>query len=79
MSESQSSAQSGQVIEELKNAMYRVQLESGGQVKAHLSTHLKKVIVRLLPGDRVSVEISAFDTSRAKITAKLKPLPTGQR
>ena len=79
MPDSPSSAQTGQVVEGLKNAMYRVQLESGGQVKAHLSTHLKKVIVRLLPGDRVKVEVSSFDTSRAKITAKLDPLATGQR
>ena len=79
MPDSPSSAQSGQVVEELKNAMYRVQLEDGGQVKAHLSTHLKKVIVRLLPGDRGKVEVSSFDTSRAKITAKLDPLPAGQR
>ena len=79
MSDSPSTAQSGQVIEELKNAMYRVQLEAGGQVKAHLSTHLKKVIVRLLPGDRVSVELSEFDTSRGKIVNKLDPLPAGQR
>ena len=79
MSDSSSETQAGQVVEQLKNAMYRVQLEDGGQVKAHLSTHLKKVIVRLLPGDRVSVEVSVFDTSRAKIVGKLEPLPTGQR
>ena len=79
MSDSTSETQAGQVVEQLKNAMYRVQLDDGGQVKAHLSTHLKKVIVRLLPGDRVSVEVSAFDTSRAKIVGKLEPLPTGQR
>ena len=79
MSDSSSETQAGQVVEQLKNAMFRVQLENGGQVKAHLSTHLKKVIVRLLPGDRVSVEVSVFDTSRAKIVGKLAPLPSGQR
>ena len=62
--------------EELQNLMYRVQLDDGPQVKAHLSSLLKKVTVRLLPGERVLVDVSAFDTSRAKITKRLpKVLP----
>jgi translation initiation factor IF-1 len=69
-------AQPGEIMEELQNLMYRVQLDDGPQVKAHLSSLLKKVTVRLLPGERVLVNVSAFDTSRAKITKRLpKVLP----
>ena len=68
--------QPGEIMEELQNLMYRVQLDDGAQVKAHLSSLLKKVTVRLLPGERVLVDVSSFDTSRAKITKRLpKTLP----
>lgn len=66
-----SDAQPGEILEEVQNLLYRVQLDDGRQVKAHVSGLLKKVIIRLLPGERVLVDVSAFDTSRAKITKRL--------
>ena len=69
-------SQPGEIMEEVQNLLYRVQLEDGRQVKAHVSGLLKKVIVRLLPGERVLVNVSEFDTSRAKIVKRLpKTLP----
>jgi translation initiation factor IF-1 len=62
----------GTVIEPLPNAMYRVELESGHKVLAHVSVNMRMYSIRILPGDRVKVEISPFDLSRGRITGRLK-------
>ena len=59
------------VLEELPNALYRVELESRQQVLAHAVGSVKRNFVRLLPGDRVRVELSPHDWTRGRITRRL--------
>ncbi len=61
----------GRVIEALPNTMFRVALDGGGEVLAHLSGRMKVRYIRVLPGDRVRVEISAYDPARGRITYRL--------
>jgi translation initiation factor IF-1 len=58
----------GTVVEPLKNAMFRVQLENGHLVLAHVSGKLRKFFIKILRGDRVTVELSPYDLSRGRIT-----------
>jgi len=58
----------GTVIEPLKNAMFRVRLENGHKVLAHVSGKMRKYFIRILPGDRVTVELSPYDLTRGRIT-----------
>jgi translation initiation factor IF-1 len=58
----------GTVIEPLKNAMFRVELENGHMVLAHVSGKMRKYFIRILPGDKVTVELSPYDLSRGRIT-----------
>ena len=60
------------VIEPLPNAMFRVELANKHQVLAHLSGKMRKHFIRILPGDRVTVELSPYDLSRGRITYRLK-------
>ncbi len=60
------------VSETLPNAMFRVELENGHQVLAHISGKMRKHFIRILPGDRVRVELSPYDLSRGRITYRLK-------
>lgn len=62
----------GRVIEPLPNAMFRVELESGHKVLAHVSGKLRMHFIRILPGDRVTVELSPYDLTRGRITYRLK-------
>ena len=62
----------GKVIEPLKNAMFRVELENGHQVLAHVSGKMRKFYIRILPGDRVTVELSPYDLNRGRITYRAK-------
>ena len=62
----------GKVIEPLPNAMYRVELEEGSRVLAHVSERRKKDFLRLLPGDRVEVELSPLDLGRGRVTRRYK-------
>jgi len=62
----------GKVIEPLPNAMFRVELENGHKVLAHVSGKLRMHFIRILPGDRVTVELSPYDLSRGRITYRLK-------
>ena len=55
----------GKVIEKLPNAMFQVELENGHQVLAHISGKLRMNYIRILPGDRVTVELSPYDLSKA--------------
>ena len=56
------------VIEPLPNAMFRVELENKHQVLAHVSGKMRKNFIRILPGDTVTVEISAYDLTKGRIT-----------
>jgi translation initiation factor IF-1 len=62
----------GSVIEPLPNAMFRVKLDNGHIVLAHISGKMRKFYIRILPGDRVTVELSPYDLSRGRITYREK-------
>jgi translation initiation factor IF-1 len=58
----------GSVLEALPNANFKVQLENGHVILAHISGKLRMNYIRILPGDRVTVEMSTYDLSRGRIT-----------
>lgn len=58
----------GSVLEALPNATFRVQLENGHVILAHISGKLRMNYIRILPGDRVTVELSTYDLTRGRIT-----------
>ncbi|MGE5372713.1 MAG: translation initiation factor IF-1 [Solirubrobacterales bacterium] len=62
----------GKVIEPLPNAMFRVELENGHKVLAHISGKMRMNYIRILPGDRVTVELSPYDLSRGRIVYRFK-------
>ena len=62
----------GTVIEPLPNAMFAIELENKQRVLAHISGQLRVNYIRILPGDRVRVELSPFDHSRGRITSRIK-------
>ncbi|HHY46313.1 MAG TPA: translation initiation factor IF-1 [Firmicutes bacterium] len=62
----------GTVIEALPNAMFRVELENGHRVLAHISGKMRVNFIRILPGDRVTVELSPYDLTRGRITYRFK-------
>lgn len=62
----------GRVIEPLPNAMFRVELPNGHRVLAHVSGKLRMHFIRILPGDRVTVELSPYDLTRGRITYRLR-------
>ena len=62
----------GKVIEKLPNAMFQVELENGPPVLAHISGKLRMNYIRILPGDRVTVELSPYDLNKARITWRNK-------
>lgn len=62
----------GKVIEPLPNAMFRVELDNGHVVLAHISGKMRKYYIRILPGDRVTVELSPYDLTRGRITYREK-------
>jgi len=62
----------GTVIEPLPNAMFRVELKNGHKVLAHVSGKIRMNFIRILPGDRVLVELSPYDLSRGRITYRYK-------
>lgn len=62
----------GSVVEPLPNAMFRVKLDNGHVVLAHISGKMRKYYIRILPGDRVTVELSPYDLSRGRITYREK-------
>jgi len=62
----------GSVIEPLPNAMFKVELDNGHVVLAHISGKMRKYYIRILPGDRVTVELSPYDLSRGRITYRAK-------
>jgi translation initiation factor IF-1 len=62
----------GTVIEPLPNAMFKVELVNGHKVLAHVSGKIRMHFIRILPGDRVTVELSPYDLTRGRITYRFK-------
>ncbi len=62
----------GTIIEPLPNAMFRVELENGHKVLAHISGKMRMHFIKILPGDRVTVELSPYDLTRGRITFRSK-------
>ena len=62
----------GTILESLPNAMFQVKLENGHVILAHISGKIRMNFIKILPGDRVSVELSQYDLSRGRITYRFK-------
>ncbi|WP_419948146.1 translation initiation factor IF-1 [Candidatus Palauibacter sp.] len=62
----------GEVTEALPNAMFRVELENGHQIVCHVSGKIRMNYIRILPGDKVAVELSPYDLTRGRITYRYK-------
>ncbi len=62
----------GTVVEALPNAMFRVELENGHKVLAHVSGKMRMHFIKILPGDKVTVELSPYDLSRGRIIYRYK-------
>jgi translation initiation factor IF-1 len=62
----------GTVIEPLPNAMFKVELENGHKILAHVSGKIRMHFIRILPGDKVTVELSPYDLTRGRITYRFK-------
>lgn len=72
MSKNDAIALEGEVEEALPNAMFRVTLDNGHSVLGHISGKIRQNHIRILPGDRVIVELSPYDLSRGRITYRYK-------
>jgi translation initiation factor IF-1 len=72
MAKQASIEQDGTIIEALSNAMFRVQLENGHQLIAHISGKMRMNYIKILPGDRIKVEMSPYDLSKGRITYRYK-------
>ena len=64
--------QDGTIIQALSNAMFRVELENGHIITAHISGKMRMHYIRILPGDRVKVEMSPYDLTKGRITFRYK-------
>lgn len=62
----------GKIIESLPNAMFKVELENGHEVLAHISGKMRRHYIRILPGDKVQVEMTPYDLTRGRITYRYK-------
>jgi translation initiation factor IF-1 len=62
----------GKVIEPLPNAMFRVELANGHRILAHVSGKIRMNFIRILPGDKVTIELSPYDLTRGRITYRFK-------
>lgn len=62
----------GTVLEKLPNAMFKVELENGHEILAHVSGKIRMNYIRILPGDKVTVEMSPYDLTRGRITYRYK-------
>jgi translation initiation factor IF-1 len=62
----------GSVLETLADAMFRVQLDNGHKILAHISGKMRMHFIRILPGDKVTVEMSPYDLTRGRITYRFK-------
>ena len=71
MAKQKSIEQEGKIIEALSNAMFRVELENGHIVSAHISGKMRLHYIKLLPGDKVKLEMSPYDLTKARITFRM--------
>ena len=62
----------GTIIDAMPNAMFKVELENGHTVTAHISGKIRMNFIRILPGDKVTVELSPYDLTRGRITYRFK-------
>jgi len=62
----------GTIVESMPNAMFKVELENGHEILAHISGKIRKNFIRILPGDRVKVEMTPYDLTKGRITFRLK-------
>lgn len=62
----------GTIIEALSNAMFRVELDNGHVITAHISGKMRMHYIKILPGDKVTVELSVYDLNRGRITYRYK-------
>ena len=62
----------GTVLEAMPNAMFRVELENGHNILAHISGKMRMHYIKILPGDKVTVELSVYDLDRGRITYRYK-------
>ena len=72
MSEEESIEVEGTILEPLPNAMFRVELENGHKVLAHISGKMRMHFIRILSGDKVKVQLSPYDLTRGRITYRYK-------
>ncbi len=72
MAKEETIAMQGEVAEMLPNATFRVKLENGHVVLAHISGKMRMHYIKILPGDKVTVELTPYDLSRARITFRAK-------
>jgi len=62
----------GKVVEPLPNAMFRVEMDNGHKVLAHVSGKMRMHCIRILPGDKITMELSPYDLTRGRITYRFK-------
>ena len=72
MAKQMSIEQDGAITEALSNAMFRVELENGHTITAHISGKMRMHYIRILPGDKVKVEMSPYDLTKGRITFRYK-------
>jgi translation initiation factor IF-1 len=72
MAKQSSIEQDGTITEALSNAMFRVELENGHQVVAHISGKMRMNYIKILPGDKVKLEMSPYDLSKGRIVYRYK-------
>ena len=72
MSKSEMIELEGTVVEAMPNAMFKVEIQGGHQILAHISGKLRMNFIRILPGDKVTVEMSPYDLSKGRITWRSK-------
>jgi translation initiation factor IF-1 len=72
MSKEEAIVVEGTVLEPLPNAMFRVELPNGHKILAHISGKMRMNYIRILPGDKVTVEMSPYDLTRGRITYRVK-------
>ena len=73
MAKQESIVQDGTIIEALSNAMFRVELENGHIITAHISGKMRMYYIKILPGDRVRLEMSPYDLTKARIIYRYRP------
>ena len=72
MAKQQSIVQDGTIVEALSNAMFRVELENGHQLIAHISGKMRMNYIKILPGDKVKLEMSPYDLSKGRIVYRYR-------